>query len=625
MSKFEPRPFIYSLDFLSGTPGVFISGYKNFSTLFGLLTTIIISAISLAYVLYEFYLFYFEREMSVVELQDNFMTKETNISLNDFLFAFNVFNVNMTINYFYGKEINLKSGNNTREPINQNFAVILYYENPETKEIINRYQLDVEYCEIGKNINQKIIDQYNFTEYKNYLCLSNKSSNFDLIINKTYNTYIDIVVSIFTKDSDDYGLNQIYSDLSKIIYKSRYIEFQLYSPDDIISNKNETNPIKFRKNYLSYELVSPGVLEHNEISTNFIDYSSDNAFVFKNKQNFKGLTLNAITKTTKNLERFPEVQNMIYSEFRLYLNPDTIESYERTYKKLPDIIADITGVFSLLFTAGKIYVFIFCQIFLKIETLSRTFRLKFNSSSKNKLKKYNKNIKIQNNLENESSQRDIKNNLISSISQQSKIVNNRNKKINNNIEVDNQNNELGLINNSSKNKLINNSNCNPPKKNKEHKIKINNLGNIDNIKDNNTNSLNNNASKKNKLKKFNSTQYSEVLFKMIERYNIGKQKKCITFFFCYYLPSIFNRNKNNKTKIIEKISAFFEDSLSIEEIIGRKIDLENLIYFIRKKLGKESNLTNYIKILIHKDNEFKQIIEDENKNIIVNNLIKQNN
>ena len=125
MSKFELRPFIYSLDFLSGTPGVFISGYKNFSTLFGLLTTIIISAISLAYVLYEFYLFYFEREMSVVELQDNFMTKETNISLNDFLFAFNVFNVNMTINYFYGKEINLKSGNNTREPINQNFAVII--------------------------------------------------------------------------------------------------------------------------------------------------------------------------------------------------------------------------------------------------------------------------------------------------------------------------------------------------------------------------------------------------------------------------------------------------------------------------------------------------------------------
>ena len=227
-------------------------------------------------------------------------------------------------------------------------------------------------------------------------------------------------------------------------------------------------------------------------------------------------------------------------------------------------------------------------------------------------------------MDNESSQRDIKNNLINSISQQSKTVNNRNNK-NNNIEVDNQNNELGLINNSSKNKLINNSNCNPPKKNKEHKIKINNLGNIDNIKDNNTNSLNNNASKKNNLKKFNSTQYSEVLFKMIERYNIGKQKKCITFFFCYYLPSIFNRNKNNKTKIIEKISAFFEDSLSIEEIIGRKIDLENLIYFIRKKLGKESNLTNYIKILIHKDNEFKQIIEDENKNIIVNNLIKQNN
>ena len=428
MSKFEPRPFIYSLDFLSGTPGVFISGYKNFSTLFGLLTTIIISAISLAYVLYEFYLFYFEREMSVVELQDNFMTKETNISLNDFLFAFNVFNVNMTINYFYGKEINLKSGNNTREPINQNFAVILYYENPETKEIINRYQLDVEYCEIGKNINQKIIDQYNFTEYKNYLCLSNKSSNFDLIINKTYNTYIDIVVSIFTKDSDDYGLNQIYSDLSKIIYKSRYIEFQLYSPDDIISNKNETNPIKFRKNYLSYELVSPGVLEHNEISTNFIDYSSDNAFAFKNKQNFKGLTLNAITKTTKNLERFPEVQNMIYSEFRLYFNSDVIESYERTYQKFPAVVADISGIFSLIFTAGNILVGYLCKTILEAETTSRIFQIKFNSPSKKKIKQNNKIIKVKNNVNNESSNKENKNNLIDYLSQKTSIMNIRGNK-----------------------------------------------------------------------------------------------------------------------------------------------------------------------------------------------------
>ena len=618
MSKFGRRSLIYNFDVLSGTPGIFISGHKNFSTLFGLITTIIISTMSLAYVSYEFYLFFFEREMTIVEVQDNFTTKEINISLNDFLIAFNVFNVNMTIDYFYGKEINLNSGKISREPLNQNFAVIFYYENPETKEIINKYQLEVEYCEIGKNINQNLIDKYNFTEFKNYLCLSNKPNNFDIVINKTHNTYIDIIISIMIQNSDDYGINEIYSDNYSIIYNSRYLEFQLYYPNDIISNKNNTDPIKFRKNFLDYELVSPGVLEHNEINTKFIDYSSDDAFIFKNKQKFKGLSVDSITKTTKNIARFKDVQNMIYSEFRIYLNSDIIESYERTYEKLPQVIADITGVFSLLFTAGKFFVYFFCQIFLEVDTISRTFRIKFNSSPKKELKR-NKTIKIQNNLENESSQRGIGNNLLDSINQKSKIKNSR--KNNNNILGANiQNNELSIINNNiSKKTLIHSIKIDQSKMLKENKVKRNNSRIIESGKDNNSISINNNINKKTILRKSTTSQYSEVLYKMI---NFEKKRNCFTVFCRYYFSIIFNKNKNYKSKMIEKIATFFEDSLSIEEIIGRSIDLENIIHFVKKKLGKEVNLTNYTRILIKRDNEFKQIIDNENRNIIDNNLNK---
>ena len=613
MPKFESRSFIYSLDFLSGTPAMFISGHKNFSSLFGLLTTLIISILILAYVLYEFYQFFFEREMTIVELQDNFMTKDISISLNDFLFAFNVFNVNMTIDYFLGKEINLESGNMLREPLNQKFTVNLYYENPETKEIINKYQLDTEYCEIGKNINQKLIDKYNFTEYKNYLCLSKNSSNFDIVINKTYNTYIDIVVSILIQNSDDYDIKGEYSDQSSIVYAMRYLEFQLYSPNDIISNKNLTNPIKFRKNYLTYELVSPGVLERNDINTKFIDYSSDDAFIFKSKQKFKGVSVESITKSTKNIARFEAVQNMIYSEFRLYLNSDNIESYERTYKKLPEIIADISGILSLLFTAGKLYVWFLSKVFLEVETISRTFRLKFNASSKKKLKKNNKIIKLQNNFENESSQREIKNNQIDNIIQKDKITNFKKESI----VVDNKNNELSLINNTKK-ILIGSDNSSLSKRKKENKLKNNISRNSENNKVSNVNSSNTNFTKKTTLQKFNSS-YSELLFRMV---NDDKRKKCAAFFFHLYLTSIFNKSKNNKTKLIEKISAFFEETLSIEEIIGRAIDLENVIYIIKKKLGKEVNLANYTKILLKKDNGLKQILENESKNIVANDLIK---
>ena len=610
MSKYEARSLIYNLDFLSGKPGIFISGYKYFGTLFGSITTIIIIMLSASHILYEFSLFFFERKMTIIELEDNYMTKETSIPLNDFLFAFNVFNNNMTLEYFWGKEINSQSGNISRIPFKNNYTAILYYENPETKEIINKYQLEIEPCETEKNINQNLIEKYNFTEYKNYLCLSKNSNNFDIVINKTHNTYIDIVISITIENQEDYGIENINSDNFSTLFKLNYLEFQLYSPNDIISNKNMTNPIKYRKNFFTYELISPGELERNQINTKFIDYSSDNGFFLKNIENFKCFSVGSITKTTRDLSRFKEVQNLIYSEFRLYLNSDGIESYERTYQKLPDVIADITGILSLLFTLGKFYVEFFCKIFLEVETLSRIFQYKFNSSSKKKLKQNNNSIIIHKNIDNESSQRGIKNSLRGNINIKSKIKKNKNTKIKNTnrIKVYSQSNELSFKNNSSK-KMIFNSN--------------NSQNNVNN-KDNNSNIINNNSSKKNIFNK-NSVRYSKEFLSIIEKNKIKKKRNCTksyTFSFCDYFCFIFKKdknNRNNKTKIIEKLSSFFEDSLSLEEIIGRTIDLENIIYYIKKKLGTGLNLSDYMRILLKRDIEFKQIIEDENKNNFIYN------
>ena len=59
--------------------------------------------------------------------------------------------------------------------------------------------------------------------------------------------------------------------------------------------------------------------------------------------------------------------------------------------------------------------------------------------------------------------------------------------------------------------------------------------------------------------------------------------------------------------------------MSLEEIIGRTIDLENIIYYIKKKLGTGLNLSDYMRILLKRDIEFKQIIEDENKNNFIYN------
>ena len=73
-------------------------------------------------------------------------------------------------------------------------------------------------------------------------------------------------------------------------------------------------------------------------------------------------------------------------------------------------------------------------------------------------------------------------------------------------------------------------------------------------------------------------------------------------------------------KIIDKLSKYLENTLSIEEIIGRAIELEVIISFIQTKFGGEFNLINYIEIWKKKDEELKKIIENESKIIDINKL-----
>ena len=176
--------------------------------------------------------------MTVVELSDNFMTNNFNISTKDFLFAFNVFNVSMELKYFWGKEVDLLSSQDISKKILDNkYTVKLYYEDPETKTVIKEYYLETEYCEIGKNINQNIIDKYNFSNYKNYLCISEKE-NAEIIINKTYNTYIDVIVSLKLDNNEGINKQIIDVDDTHFTVEINYLEFQLYTPNDFISNEN---------------------------------------------------------------------------------------------------------------------------------------------------------------------------------------------------------------------------------------------------------------------------------------------------------------------------------------------------------------------------------------------------
>ena len=585
MSIFETKPFLYNLDILSGTPRVFVSSHKSYSTIFGLFITFLLVLIGIIYTLYELYIFYFEREISIVELSDNFMTKNISIPINELLFAFNVFNVSMRMDFFWGKEINLLSAKDVSKNIlNNSYVVYLYYMNPETKQIITRYHLETELCEIGKNINQDLVDKYNFSDYKKFLCIS-KNNNYNFVINKTHSSYIDVAISIKMDTINGLYNHEVYYDDNEYLSNYSYLEFQMYSQDDIISNKNYSSPIKSRKNYYNYELISPGVYELFEMNSKYVDYSSDNNYIFKGSKQYNGISIDSFS--SKNLPISSSVEMakyLLYYEVKYYLDADKIESYERVYKKLPSVLADISTVFSLLVTIGKLTVEFLCRNYLETEAMSRIIKYKKEEISNNINDKHGiKTIKFKENIGDRSSLREMnKNNEFSS------IINDQSKKI--------------FIRKSEN--MFQPDKIEPEINNNKKDNKISNKKKLSNKTNSSSNKFkNNNIISKNKI------NYEKTFVKII---GVNPQKENSISLFDY-LGFLIKQNKNNRTKMIGKISDFFENSLSIERIIIRAINFERIKHLIKMRLNEDYNEVNFFKILIKRDKELKAIIENESK------------
>ena len=615
MNKKEERSFISKLDILSGTPRLFISGYKSYSTIVGLMTTILILLIGISYAIYAIYVFIFDREMTVVKLRDNFITTNLNVPTKDFLFAFNVFNVSFNVEYFSSQELNLLSKKDViKEPINSSYIVKIFYENPETKNIINVNYLETEYCEIGKNINQDIIKKYNFTDYRNYLCISEKS-NKNITINKTHNTYFDIIISLNTTNINRIEKKIISMNESSIIFSVNYFEFQMYTPNDIISNTNITNPINFRKNYYYNELISTEILKYNQITIKYIDYLSDKGIIFKKHEYFNGFSLESSQEITQPLGSFDIINNNTYKEFILYFNGDNIESYQRMYKKLPSIIADIQGVISILITIGKFLVEFLCKYYLEVDTMSKIFQSKMFLNPENELKQKSI-VRVKNKLDFKTSQR-MNDGLINNLSQKNVIIKSEDDKKDIKINMNNdKNNELSLINTDLSKNMLNIKNNYLEKRNSNLIIENDNNKNIESQLLNEDDKSNNIINNKKCITKINYSLYSETFIKILGVKHGETQKKCVnsnSFTSRDYLYFILNKRKNIKIKIIEKVSKFLENILSIEEITGRAIDLDIIISLIHTKFGKEFNLPNYMRIWLRKDSELKEILENENK------------
>ena len=196
--------FLYTFDFIGIVPKFRILKYDSYKSIFSSIISIIITIASIVFSIYSIidYLKFNNPTISYLERYDNQLNNT--IFVNDTLFMFRFFN-----------------------KFNSDIDFIVYYESE-----LKSTKLNVERCQLGKNINIKFKDdlekKYN-DKINKYYCISSEHGNLSLFSNpETFKKENYIYIYIFNYNNT--CLNT-------------HIGIELITENDIINHDDKTNPI----------------------------------------------------------------------------------------------------------------------------------------------------------------------------------------------------------------------------------------------------------------------------------------------------------------------------------------------------------------------------------------------
>jgi len=226
---------------------------------------------------------------------------------------------------------------------------IAYYEGGYTILYDNGKQengnINVEKCEIGKNINSR---------YKDFI---NKKSNFGIPLENFYCiSSKDENTNFFYQPNIGYSIINLY-----IFYKNNSI----YSPDELqsiivsennlIDNNNKENPIS--EGFI-YQLSSSfSSTEYTEISYNFqyLKYDSDDGLVFKNYKNFSGILFSDMNSYRKkyNTHNYNKSDINQIGTISFQINKSNYDHYKRSYQRLQSLLPEILSLINLVLEIAR--------------------------------------------------------------------------------------------------------------------------------------------------------------------------------------------------------------------------------------------------------------------------------
>ena len=322
---------LVTFDLIGTSPQLYMYSNKRYKSLFSSIISILIILFSIIFALFSIFDYLKYQSPIVAFSKDSDLNTKREIILKDILLMIQIVD-SSTLNYVNGSVAYL------------NARYIQISDNGD----ISGIPLEVEKCELGKNLNMKfkdiINDKYKFDRtIENFYCINPKDN-----------------ISIFYYPNIAYSFIEI-----NIIIKnnSQYIpeklQAMIVSENDLIDHNNKDNPIT---SFFIYHIsTSFSSSEYTKIYYDFqyIKYESDNGLFYKSSktlsgESFSGMTFYKGIKDTYNLQRdFEKSNESNIGNIQFEINKSHFDNYSSSYKRLQGLLSEVMSVVSLLFEIGR--------------------------------------------------------------------------------------------------------------------------------------------------------------------------------------------------------------------------------------------------------------------------------
>jgi hypothetical protein len=333
------RSILNTLDLIGSSPQLYVSNNKKYKSFFSSIISVLIILFSIIFAIFSIFDYLKYQSPIVSFFKDSDLNTEREIFLKDILLMIQIID-SSTLNYVKDSVAYLKA----------QFTEI--YDDGN----ISGFPLEIEKCEVGKNVNIKFNDmikeKYKFERtIEDFYCL-NPKNNISIYFFPNI-AYSFIEIHIYIKNNSEYIPEKL--------------QTMIVTENDLIDHKNKNNPIS---SFFIYQIsTSFSSIEYTKIyyDYQYIKYESDDGLFYRNSKTLSGVSFAGMTfykgiQDTYNLQRdFQNSNESNIGDIKLEINKSHFDNYSRSYKRLQSLLAEVMSVVSLLFEIGRQITSFLCE------------------------------------------------------------------------------------------------------------------------------------------------------------------------------------------------------------------------------------------------------------------------